>query len=132
CPAFAKMDLSDLPALIGAFAFGPLSGIIIELIKNALQLLSTSTGGIGEFANFVMGGSFVLVAGAIYHRNKTKKAAWIACIAASVTMGIMAAVMNYYILLPLFAQFMPLDALIASFSTFLPFIETKLDVVLYN
>ena len=54
-PSFARMDLSDLPALIGAFAFGPLSGLLIELVKNALQLLTTSTGGIGEIANFLMG-----------------------------------------------------------------------------
>ena len=55
-PSFARMDLSDLPALIGAFAFGPVTGVMIELIKNILQLLSTSTGGIGELANFLMGG----------------------------------------------------------------------------
>ena len=46
-PSFAKMDLSDFPALIGAFAFGPLSGLLIELVKNTLQLMTTSTGGIG-------------------------------------------------------------------------------------
>ena len=42
-PSFAKMDLSDFPALIGAFAFGPISGLLIELVKNALQLMTTST-----------------------------------------------------------------------------------------
>ena len=47
-PSFARMDLSDLPALIGAFAYGPTAGILIELVKNALQLLTSSTGGIGE------------------------------------------------------------------------------------
>lgn len=47
-------------------------------------------------------------------------------------MGIMAAVMNYFVLLPLFEQFMPVEQLIASFSKFIPFIRTKLDVVLYN
>ena len=53
-PSFAKMDLSDFPALIGAFAFGPTSGLLIELVKNPLQLMTTSTGGIGEIANFLM------------------------------------------------------------------------------
>ena len=65
-PAFARMDLSDFPALIGAFAFGPVSGLLIELVKNALQLLTTSTGGVGELANFIMGGSFAVTAGLIY------------------------------------------------------------------
>lgn len=124
-PSFARMDLSDLPALIGAFAFGPLSGLLIELVKNTLQLLTTSTGGIGEIANFLMGAFYVVTAGFIYKRHKTKKTALIACILASVVMGIAAALANYFILLPL-------DQLIASFAELLPFIHTKLDVVLFN
>ena len=82
-PSFAKMDFSDFPALIGAFAFGPISGLLIELVKNALQLLTTSTGGIGEIANFLMGASYVVAAGIIYKHRKTKKTALLACVAAS-------------------------------------------------
>ena len=131
-PSFARMDLSDLPALIGAFAYGPMSGILIEFVKNALQLFTSSTGGIGELANFIMGSSFVVTAGLIYKSHKTKKTAMIACLIASVTMGIVAAIVNYFILLPVFEAFMPLDQLIASFGEFIPFIKTKLDVVLFN
>ena len=131
-PSFARMDLSDFPALIGAFAFGPLSGLLIELVKNALQLMTTSTGGIGEIANFLMGASYVVAAGVLYKRHKTKKTALLACITASFVMGATAALATYFILLPLFENFMPLDQLIASFAEFLPFIHTKLDVVLFN
>lgn len=131
-PSFARMDLSDLPALIGAFAYGPMSGILIELVKNALQLLTSSTGGIGELANFIIGSSFVVTAGLIYKSHKTKKTAMIACLIASVTMEIVATIVNYFILLPVFEAFMPLDQLIASFGEFIPFIKTKLDVVLFN
>lgn len=131
-PPFARMDLSDFPALIGAFAFGPIAGVLIELVKNALQLLSTATGGVGEFANFLMGASFVFTAGFIYKLHKTKTTAWIAGLTGSVIMGIIAALANYYILLPLFEQFMPLDELIASFEAYIPFIHSKRDIVLYN
>lgn len=131
-PSFARMDLSDLPALIGAFAYGPAVGILIELVKNALQLFTSSTGGIGELANFIMGSSFAAAAGLIYKFHKTKKTAMIACLIASVVMGIVAAIVNYFILLPVFEAFMPLDQLIASFGEFIPFIKTKLDVVLFN
>lgn len=131
-PSFARMDLSDFPALIGAFAFGPSIGVMIELVKNGLQLLSTSTGGVGELANFLMGSSYVLTAGLIYKWHKTKKTAVISCIAGSVVMGITAAVTNYFILLPMFEMFMPMDQLIESFGMFIPFINTKPDVVLYN
>lgn len=131
-PSFARMDLSDLPALIGAFAYGPVSGVLIELVKNALQLLTSSTGGIGELANFIMGSSFVVAAGLIYKHHKTKKTAILACLIASVIMAVVATVVNYFILLPVFEAFMPLDQLIASFGEFMPFIKTKLDVVLFN
>ena len=79
-----------------------------------------------------MGSSFVAVAGLIYKFHKTKKTALIACLTASVVMGIVAAIVNYFILLPVFEAFMPLDQLIASFGEFIPFIKTKLDVVLFN
>ncbi len=131
-PSFARMDLSDYPALIGAFALGPVCGVLVEFVKNALQLLSSSTGGVGELANFLMGSSYVAVAGLIYRHNKTKKGAISALVAGSFFMGIAAAIANYFILLPLFENFMPLDQLIASFGEFLPFIQTKLDIVLYN
>jgi len=131
-PSFARMDFSDFPALIGAFAFGPLCGILVELIKNTLQLFTTSTGGVGEFANFLMGGAYAAAAGLIYQRHKTKRTALIACVVGSIAMGITAAFANYFILLPLFENFLPLNELIAAFGSFMPFIHTKLDIVLFN
>ena len=131
-PSFARMDLSDLPALIGAFAYGPTMGVLIELVKNALQLSTSSTGGVGELANFLIGSSFVIIAGVIYKIHKTKRTAISSCLTASIGMGIVAAVVNYFILLPLFEAFMPLEQLIASFGEYIPFIKTKLDVVLFN
>ena len=35
-PSFIKMDFSDLPALLGAFALGPVYGVIISFLKNVL------------------------------------------------------------------------------------------------
>ena len=131
-PSFARMDFSDFPALIGAFAFGPICGILVELIKNTLQLFTTSTGGVGEFANFLMGGAYVAAAGLIYQKHKTKRTALIACVVGSIAMGIVAAFANYFILLPLFENFLPLNELIAAFGSFMPFIHTKLDIVLFN
>ena len=74
-PAFVKLDVSELPALIASFAYGPVSGILVCLIKNLIKLPSTSTAAVGELFNFVMGALFVGVAGLIYKRNKTRKGA---------------------------------------------------------
>ena len=131
-PSFAKMDFSDLPALIGAFAYGPLWGVGIELIKNLLHLMFSATGGIGELANFLMGSALVFPAGMIYQHRKTRKNALIGCLAGSLTMGVVAALTNYFILLPLFQAFMPLDQMIAAFAEFIPVIHSKVDIALLN
>ena len=131
-PGFYELDFSEVPILIGAFALGPVAGTVVELIKNVLQALSTSTGGIGELANFLMGASLVFTAGLIYKQKKTRKIAVVSCVAGSVAMGIMAAIMNYFVLLPMYQIFMPIDQVIASFAEVIPFIHTKLDVVLYS
>ena len=115
-PSFAMMDLSDLPALIGAISLGPGAGVAIELVKNALQLLGTATGGVGELANFLIGASFVFTAGTL----------------GAVVMAAAAALANYFILFPMFNAFMPMDQIIAMFGELIPFIHTKLDIILFN
>ena len=72
-PSFIQMDISELPALIGAFSMGPMCGILICLVKNLLHLFITSTGGVGELSNFLLGVMFVLPAGLIYNMKKNKQ-----------------------------------------------------------
>ena len=59
-PSFIKMDFSELPGLLAAFAYGPLSGAAVCLIKNLVNLLikNSGTGGIGELSNFLLGVCF--------------------------------------------------------------------------
>ena len=80
-PPFLKLDLSDLPALMGGFALGPVAGVLIELIKNILNILikGTDTGGIGELSNFIVGSFFIVPASIIYMRNKSKKMLFLVC-----------------------------------------------------
>ncbi len=99
---FLEIEFSDLPAIVGALALGPVAGVLVELIKNLLHLPMTSTGFVGEFANFVVNGTFVLVIGIFYKLNKTKKGAIIALLLGSVVMPLIAALVNYFIMLPLY------------------------------
>lgn len=131
-PSFARMDLSDFSSFIGALVYGPFVGVGIELIKNALHVLSTSTAGIGELANFIISTSFVASALMIYQLGQSPKMATIACLVGSLVMASVATVVNYYLLLPLFEGFMPLDQLFASFKEWIPFIHSKWDIVTYN
>ena len=49
-PFFIRFDFSDLPALIGAFAYGPLAGVIVEFIKNLLHCTVTQSFTVGELS----------------------------------------------------------------------------------
>ena len=103
-PSFLKLDLSELIVLLGAFALGPVAGIFIELIKNLVHVAFTITGGIGELANFIVGCAFVVPAAVIYKRNKSIKTAVTGLIAGSVSMVVVATIMNYYVLIPLYIK----------------------------
>lgn len=116
-PPFYKLDFSELPALIGAFAFGPVAGVMIEFIKIVLKLIikGTSTAFVGELANFLVGVSFILPASLIYLIKKSRKTAVIASLTGTIIMTVFGTVLNAVYLLPTFARLygMPLDALIA-------------------
>lgn len=104
---FLEIEFSDLPAIVGTLALGPIAGVAIELVKNALHLFMTSTGGVGELANFFVNGVFVFAIGIIYKFNKTKKGALIALFSGTVLMTLSAVFTNLYIMLPLYESFMP-------------------------
>ena len=74
-PSFYKIDLSEIPVLIGTFAMGPVAGMFIELIKVVLHMLfkGSSTAGVGDFANFLIGCAMIVPAGLIYQKKKSKK-----------------------------------------------------------
>lgn len=119
---FLEIEISDLPAIIGTMALGPVSGVIIELVKNILKCSATTTGFVGEFANFVINGTFVLVAGLIYNRKRTKKGALIALLAATVVMTVAGILVNLYIMLPLYMASAPFEAKLSIvLSTVTPF-----------
>lgn len=99
---FLDVEISDLPAIIGALALGPYAGVAIELVKNILHCFMTTTGFIGEAANFIVNGVFVLVAGLIYKFNKTKKTALIGLLTATLAMSIAGILANMFLLLPLY------------------------------
>lgn len=111
-PGFLKIDLSDVPALVAGFALGPAAGVAVELLKNVLHLLRTSTGGVGEIANFIIGASMVAPAAFIYHKRRDKHGALIGLVVGIVIMSIAGALANYFILIPFYQNFMPLDAII--------------------
>ncbi len=101
---FLEIEFSDLPAIIISFALGPVAGVCVELVKNLLHCTMSSTGFVGELANFAVNGTFVLVCGTIYRMNKTKKGAVISLLVATAVMSATSILTNLYIMLPLYMR----------------------------
>lgn len=115
-PSFLMIDFSDIPALIAAIIFGPLAGIMVELVKNILDFFMTGspTGvPVGHLANFVAGITFILPVYYVYKKFESKKGLTFALVAGTVFMAVMMSVLNYYIILPAYTLFLNAPAMSA-------------------
>lgn len=132
-PSFLKLDVSDLPAIIGAFALGPVPAILVALVKNVLHLITGSTtGGIGELSNFVIASAYVLPAGLLYKTMHSKKGAILGCLLGTFCMTFVGAFSNYFVMLPFYSNIMPIEAIIATGAAVNGFIHDKFTLVLYG
>ena len=136
-PAFIKMDFSDLPALLGAFALGPVYGVIISFMKNLLHIVikGTSTACVGELSNFILGAIFSAVAGYLYKHHKSRKTAIIGAVAGAVAMGGLSGPSNYFVVYPAYVQFyhMPLEAILGMYQAILPSADSLIKcLILFN
>ena len=103
-PSFVKLDFSELPALLAAFLFGPIEGIAVCLIKNLIHLSITSTAGVGELANFLLGAAFAGTAGLIYRYKHTFSGGLLGCVAGSAAMAAVSFPVNLFITYPFYAN----------------------------
>ena len=134
-PSHLQFDFSDLPAIIASFAYGPVAGVIVELIKNALHLLinpNNPTFGIGELSNFLHGVCFVLPAGLIYRYNRTKRGAILGAAGGTCVMALLSFPINYFLTIPLFARALsiPESVLLNSYQVILPWVENSATAIL--
>ena len=123
-PSFVKLDFSDLPALLGAFAMGPVCGILIELIKNLIHCLFSGSFAVGELCNFVLGAVFTGVAGVIYKRSKTKKGAILASFIGAIAMAVVSVPFNFAVVYPVYYNFMPEETILAAYQAIFPGVKS--------
>lgn len=115
-PSFYELDFSEVPILIGAFALGPVAGVMTELVKVLLNLVinGTDTAFVGELGNFIVGCAFLIPASLIYQCRKCKKNAKLGLASGVLFMTAAAVVVNALVLLPAYslAFGMPIQAFI--------------------
>ena len=130
--AFYKLDLSNLPVLLGAFSMGPVPGLIILLLKSLIGMLHSSSMYVGELADFIMGAAFVLPAALIYRRHKTRNTALAGMAVGTVVMIVVAVLVNWKIMIPFYmtAYGMPMEAVVGMATKAVPFVDTEWKLLL--
>ena len=135
-PAFIKLDISELPALLASFSIGPWYGVAVCLVKNIINCLRTSTGGVGELCNFMLGAIFVGIAGVVYqrfHKRKSRKGAFLGALIGAAAMAVLSVPVNYYLTYPIYAKFMPIDTIVGMYQAIRPSANGLLDcLVTFN
>ena len=129
---FYKLDLSSLPVLLGAFAMGPVPGTMILLVKALLGLLHSTSQGVGELADFIMGFAMMFPAAVIYRRMKSREGAIIGMAVGTVIATIVAVLTNLYIMIPFYsvAYGMPVEAIVGMGQALVPAVDSTLKFVL--
>lgn len=126
-PPFVKLDFSELPALLASFSLGPVSGVIVCLIKNLINCLRSTTGCVGELCNFMLGVCFVVPAGLIYRHKKSRKSALIGSLVGAVSMAVLSIPVNYFISYPIYTAFLPIEQIIAMYQSLRPGVNGLLE-----
>ena len=129
-PSFIKLDISELPALLASFSLGPVYGIAVCLVKNLVSLTHTSTGGVGELCNFLLGVTFVVPAGLLYKKMKNRKGAFLGSLIGAIIMAALSVPLNYFITYPIYTVFIPMEGIIGMYQLILPFVDDLLECLL--
>lgn len=105
-PGFYELDFSEIPVLIVSFIFGPVAGVLTELVKILIKIVikPTSTAFVGELANFIIGCALVVPASIVYRLKKTRKSAIVGLLVGTLTMALVGMFVNAFVLVPAFAK----------------------------
>ena len=129
-PSFLKLDFSEVPALIAAYSLGPVSGVIVCLVKNLINMTATTTGCVGELSNFLLGCMLVVPAGMIYKYKRNRIGALVGALVGSVIMGLGSLLTNYYIVYPVYYNFLPYEAITGMYQALYPKVNDLWDCLL--
>ncbi len=103
---FIKLDISDVPVILGAYMLGPFWGCVIAFIKIAMNFVlnGTVTVGVGELANLLFTLAYVLPAGFLYRFRRTKLMAVISLIVSTFTASLVAVLLDWFVVFPFYTR----------------------------
>ena len=135
-PTFMKMDLSELPVIIGGFILGPLECVSIAIFKVLIKfvLKGTSTMFLGELANIIGSIAYALPASIIYKTLKTKERAVIGMIVGIILASVVCTLCNALFLFPVYIKVfhMSEEVIIKMCNTIIPYIDSMMKVYIFS
>lgn len=127
---FLEMELSDIPAVIVTLIYGPMSGVLVELVKNLLHLMVTSTGMSGELSNFIISVGVVVPLGLVTRKNKSGKRLILGFASSILGLTIMGMITNYFVTVPLYLALFGKEAVMGMVQATIPSINSLESLVL--
>lgn len=115
-PEFLDFQISDMPALLAGYMMGPIAGCLVVAIKCLLKLPFSSTAGVGELGDFLLGIAFVLTASLIYRNHRTKKGAIVSLAIGSAACTAVSLAVNAFILIPFYSTAFGIEAVVGMLS----------------
>ena len=135
-PAFMKLDVAELPAIMGSFMFGPLAGFCIVVVKLALNLLINGTDSmyVGELSNLLLSSIYVLSASLLYKRKKTKKRAALSLTVSVILTSVVALFSNTFFIFPAYAVVygLSMDKIVEMASAVNPLVHDTFTMMLFS
>ena len=133
-PPFLKIDLSGVPILIMGFMYGPLPAIYVTIIKDAIHMLSSQTGCVGELADMIILCSFSVVSSLLYRKNPSRKGVVISVLAGAATITVVGSLANKFMLIPFYTKvmLMPLEAIIEACHAVNPMVDSMNAYILFG
>ena len=112
-PPWLDIQVSEIPALITGFAYGPYAGVLVIFVRFVVKLPATITAGVGEVADLILSSALVFVSSLMYKKNRTIKGALLGTVIGVVTCTILSIFVNWFILIPAYVNIahFPLPAL---------------------
>jgi len=102
--SFLELNISNLPIYIGGFLFGPVTGSIIVVVRFLAKLPGSTSLGVGELMDLLIGLATVLASSIMYHRHKSKKTAKKALIWIVVIWVVVGVFSNWLFIAPFYEQ----------------------------
>ena len=132
-PPIYKLDFSNLPALLGAFSMGPMAGVWILLIKSLTGLLHSSSAGVGELADFIMGAALIVPAAVMYRMNKTRRGALTGMLVGTLVLVVVSVLVNWKIMIPFYmgAYHMSMEGVVSLIQKVLPAVDSEWKLLMF-